>query len=440
MINIITNFSRYVFIIAAAVYAIFCFISFGSRHDKHKGGSYVFQNVLMFGIHFLGSMIIYLNRQDEKYLYFYAAQVLFLLLTVVLYAKLYKQSSRLLINNMCFLLMVGFLYLTRLNYDYAVKQFLVAVIAVAFAFVIPLIIGFSGKLRKGGWLYGLVGLALVGSVFVIGKTLFGATNWIEIAGFSLQPSELAKIAFVFFLASMLYNCSDFKRIALVSVVAVIFVAVLVLEKDLGASVIFFMVYMVMLYVATKQKRYIGIGLAGMAGAGVAGYKLFSHVRTRFIAWLDPWSHYENEGYQIAQSLFAISTGGWFGLGLFKGSPTLIPIYISDFILSALTEEMGILFTICLILIYTSCFIMFINISLQFTDPFYKLVAIGLSVAYGFQVFLTVGGVIKLIPHTGVTLPLISYGGSSVLSTIIIFAVIQGLYVLCQREEVQESES
>ena len=125
------------------------------------------------------------------------------------------------------------------------------------------------------------------------------------------------------------------------------------------------------------------------------------------------------------------------MGLYQGAPTKIPIVESDFIFSAICEELGGLFAICIILVYISCFVMFINISLQLTRPFYKLLAIGLSAGYAFQLFLTVGGVIKFIPHTGVTLPLISYGGSSILSTIIIFAVIQGLYLLKQKESEEQ---
>ena len=133
------------------------------------------------------------------------------------------------------------------------------------------------------------------------------------------------------------------------------------------------------------------------------------------------------------------SGKWFGMGLCQGSPEKIPVVKNDFIFSAICEELGCIFAICLILVFMSCFIMFINISLRLTNNFYKLLAIGLSIAYGFQLFLCIGGVIKFIPHTGVTLPLISYGGSSILSTIIVFAVIQGLYLLKQKEVKQIEE-
>ena len=149
---------------------------------------------------------------------------------------------------------------------------------------------------------------------------------------------------------------------------------------------------------------------------------------RVLAWRDPWSVIDREGYQITQSLFAIGCGGLFGLGLCQGSPSSIPFVTTDFIFSAIAEEMGILFSLCLILVYISCFVMFMQIAISIKDDFYRLTVAGLGVTYLFQIFLTIGGGIKFIPLTGVTLPLISYGGSSVLSTIMMFSVIQGLYL------------
>jgi cell division protein FtsW (lipid II flippase) len=151
-------------------------------------------------------------------------------------------------------------------------------------------------------------------------------------------------------------------------------------------------------------------------------------------WKDPFKTYKNGGYQVAQSLFAIGTGGWFGMGLFEGEPDKIPVAAEDFIFSAISEEMGLIFAICIILICLSCYIMFLNIAMQLHNRFYKLVALGLGTCYIFQVFLTIGGVTKFIPSTGVTLPLVSYGGSSLVSTLIMFAIIQGLYIVREDEE------
>ena len=157
---------------------------------------------------------------------------------------------------------------------------------------------------------------------------------------------------------------------------------------------------------------------------------------RVVAWKNPLGVIDKEGYQICQSLFAIGTGGWFGMGLYQGMPDKIPVVKTDFVFSAIAEEFGVVFAICIIFICISCFLMFFNISMQVKDIFYKLIALGIGTLYGTQVFLALGGVTKFIPSTGVTLPLVSYGGSSLLSTIILFAIIQGLYVM----QVDEGES
>ena len=190
----------------------------------------------------------------------------------------------------------------------------------------------------------------------------------------------------------------------------------------------------MLYVATHQFLYVAAGLGSGSVAAVGAYYLFSHVRTRVEAWKDPFAVYDNGGYQVAQSLFAIGTGGWFGMGLFEGMPDKIPVADEDFIFSAIAEELGLIFALCMILICVSCYVMFLNIAMQLHNMFYKLVALGLGTCYIFQAFLNIGGVTKFIPSTGVTLPLVSYGGSSLLSSLVMFAIIQGLYIVREDEE------
>ena len=435
MVNVIIHISKYILAFLAASYALKCFTVFSDRYEYNRGSVYLKQNVLMFMIHFICYLIIYLMTDDIKMLYFYGAQFVLFVITLIVFGAVYKNASRLIVNNMCYLLMVGFVILTRLDFDMAVRQFLISVAAIGISLIIPALMLKVRMVDQWGPFLGVAGFILIASVFVFGKSMYGATNWISIGGFSLQPSELAKVVFVFFVAAMLARDTSFKQIVITTVVSAAYVLVLVIEKDLGAAVIFFVTYLIMLFVATKQLRYSLIGLIAGSGAAVFAYQLFAHVRTRVIAWKDPWGNYNDAGYQIAQSLFAIGTGGWFGLGLFRGKPETIPVVVSDFVFSAISEELGALFAIALILVYFSCFLMFINISLQLVKPFYKLVAMGLSTAYGIQLFLCIGGVIKLIPHTGVTMPLISYGGSSILSTIIIFAVIQGLYLLRQREVI-----
>ena len=228
---------------------------------------------------------------------------------------------------------------------------------------------------------------------------------------------------------MLYKSVEFEHIVKVTMIAALHVLILVASRDLGGALIYLITYLVMLYVATRKPIYMILGLSSGALASVVAYHLFAHVRDRVIAWKDPLSVIDDQGYQISQSLFAIGSGGWFGVGLGQGMPDRIPVVKTDFVFSAIAEEFGVLFAICIIFICISCFLMFFNISMQVRDIFYKLIALGIGTLYGTQVFLALGGVTKFIPSTGVTLPLVSYGGSSLLSTIILFAIIQGLYVM-----------
>ena len=276
-------------------------------------------------------------------------------------------------------------------------------------------------------------------VLILGQTTYGSKLSFSIAGVTFQPSEFVKLLFVFYVASALYRSSDFFDVFTTAVIAAIHVIVLVCSKDLGSALIFFVVYVLMVYISTGKARYLLIGAAGGGAAAYIAFLAFSHVQVRVQAWKDPWSVIDSAGYQITQSLFAISSGGWFGLGLYNGTPGSIPFVEEDFIFSAIAEELGILFAVCLILVCVSCFVMFMNISVKLKDKFYQLVAFGLGITYIFQVFLTIGGGSKFIPLTGVTLPLISYGGSSVLMTLVMFSIVEGLYIIREDEEALEKQ-
>lgn len=329
---------------------------------------------------------------------------------------------------------VSFIILTRLSYEKSVKQFTIMASSTAVTIIVPFVISKLRFLKKLGWVYAFLGIALLLSVLIAGNVVYGAKLSFNIGGLSIQPSEFVKIIFVYCIASMLHESTEIPQLIKATAVAGIHVLILVVSRDLGGALILFVVYLIMLYVASKRFLLLAGGLLCGCVAAIAAYHLFSHVRVRVLAWSNPWIYIENEGYQITQSLFAIGTGGWFGMGLFQGTPNKIPVVEHDFVFSAISEELGALFALCIILICISCFIMFLNIAMQIKDSFSRLAALGLGTSYGFQVFLTIGGVTKFIPSTGVTLPLVSYGGSSVFSTLIMFAIIQGLYILRQNED------
>ena len=432
MVNVIVELSKYVIILAIAIYTFECFAIFGFEDPHTKNSILRRQNVLMFLMHFVAFMVMFLQTEEKKMLGFYGMQVILFTAILVLYHLIYPKVSRLVVNNMCMLLAIGFIMITRLSYELAVKQFIIATGALIISLFIPVIIRKVKALSEWRKFYAIAGIVMLAIVIVGGRVTGGAMLAIKIGGFTLQTSELVKIIFVFFVAASFQKDRSFKNIVVTTVVAALHVLILVASKDLGAALIIFAVYLVMLYVATEQARYVFLGLSAGSVASVGAYYLFSHVRVRVLAWKDPFAIYQNGGQQVAQSLMAIGTGSWFGL--MQGAADKIPVAESDFIFSAIAEEMGLIFGICLILICVSVYIMFLNISMQLKNSFYKMVALGVGTCYIFQVFLTIGGVTKFIPSTGVTLPLVSYGGSSVLSTIIMFAIIQGLYILREDEE------
>ena len=430
MINVIVELSKYLILTLMIIYTFHCFYTVRQQDEEEKNSLLRQQLSLIFFMDFTAFLVIYLKTFDFNVIIFYIEMLVFFAAVQILYRIFYKKASLLLLNNMCMLLSVGFIMLCRLDITTATKQLVIAAAASGIALIIPVMIRKMRFLRRLAWLYAGVGIILLAAVFLLARTSYGA----KLSLMGVQPSEVIKITFVFFMAAVLSRDTSFPTVVKATVIAGLHVVILVLSRDLGSAVIFFAAYLVMIYVSTKKAAYLGLGLAGGSTGAVIAYFLFGHVRQRVSAWKNPMAVYQNEGYQIVQSLFAIGTGGWFGMGLCQGSPASIPVVKNDFIFSAICEELGGIFSICLILVCMSFFLMIVNIAIRIKNPFYKLIALGLGTEYAFQVILTIGGATKFIPMTGVTLPLVSYGGSSVMSTILMLAIIQGLYILREDED------
>lgn len=433
----VSEFSKYVIVLLIALYTYEGFAVFRYKTEEKRSGMYLRQNIFMFLIHFSCFIVICFETGDITYLFFYAFQQIVLYAASTLYKMLYPRCNRLLVNNMCMLLSVSFVILTRLSYDKAKKQFIIATASLIIALIIPFFIHKLKFLNNLKWIYAVAGIAALCVVLILGQTTYGSKLSYSIFGITFQPSEFVKLLFVFFVASALYKASGFFEVFTSAVFAAAHVIILVCSRDLGSALIFFVVYVLMVFIATGKAIYLLLGAAGGSMAAYVAFLVFRHVQVRVQAWKDPWSVIDSAGYQITQSLFAISSGGWFGLGLYKGTPDSIPFVEADFIFSAIAEELGIIFSICLILICISSFIMFMNIAVKLKDKFYQLIAFGLGVTYIFQVFLTIGGGCKFIPLTGVTLPFISYGGSSMLTTVVMFAIVEGLYMIQEDEKEQK---
>ena len=437
LVTLIVGISRYLMILLIMIYTYYSFRYYFMKEEADQGRAVRRQTVCLFMLHFLANLLVVLNTESPALAAFYGAQAVFFLGYIYLYRLFYRKVSRVLVNHVCLFLMTGFVMLTRLNPEQAMRQFVIAVIAAAVTWIIPFVMDRVWQLAKIPWIYGLFGLFLLILVCAAGNTAYGAQLSLGWGGFSFQPSEFVKISYVFFIATMFYRSTEFKSVAVTTAAAAAHVIVLVLSRDLGSALIYFIAYLAMLFAATSNWLYAGTGTAGGVLAAVLAYGLFPHVRRRVAAWADPWSDIADTGYQTAQALFAVGTGGWFGMGLYQGMPEKIPVVNKDFIFAAVCEELGGLYALCLLAVCLCCFFQFVIIAMKMRAMFYKLIAFGLGTVYITQVFLTVGGAVKFIPSTGVTLPFVSYGGSSLLASFALFNIIQGLYILKREEEADE---
>lgn len=439
MATILLNISKYILIFLMLFYTYLCFVITGTHDTVKLNRRCVTQNVLMFIIFTICSVICMYYKWSVNTLVFFMLEFIYLLLFIILYRLIYPDSSRQLVNNMAMLMMLGFVMVERLAPSNAFKQFIIVLGGTVIGFFVPRLMRKRRLLVKLRYLYVVIGILLLAVTLVLGRTTWGANISIDIGGFSFQPSEFVKLIYVIFVAAMLWKAKKFKNVVISAVIAAAHVLILVASNDLGTALIFFMVYIVMLYTGTGKIRYLFAGLLCGSAAAVFAYYAFSHVRTRVSAWLDPWSIIDGGGYQITQSLFAIGTGGLFGMGLYQGLPNKIPVAVKDFVFAAISEEFGMIFAICVILVCFSSFMAMMRVATRSRDIFYKLIAVGFSTLYIFQCFLTIGGVTKFIPSTGVTLPFVSYGGSSILCSILMFAIVQAVFILVKENEGDETQ-
>ena len=336
-----------------------------------------------------------------------------------------------------FLWSLGLVVIYRINPSLAIKQFLILMASTLVMVCVMLIIRKSVDFGRLNWLFMVLTFLLLASTLVLGRSIGGAKNWIKLGFFTLQPSEFAKILYIMVSAYFLTTREKLVSFIPYLIYTAACVMLLVVEKDLGAGLLIALTFLVMFFAATGRTLLTLLGVGVLGGGAYASYKLFSHVQTRVEVWQDPWATYNGQGYQIVQGLLALASGGLFGVGLGRGMPEVIPVRESDYIFTVIGEEFGIIFGIITILFYLVFIVRGLLIALNARSTYDALLVFGCTAMLTLQSFIIIGGVIKLIPLTGVTLPYISYGGSSILSSMIQLGIIQGVAIKNGQKDEEE---
>ena len=337
---------------------------------------------------------------------------------------------------------LGYVMITRLEPErLSGLQTTWSIIAIVVFALTLTVVQRAPDLARYRWTFLAIGVALLVMPLVpgVGRSFGGARIWVSLGPVNFQPGEFAKIALAIFFASYLADNRQLiaggtwkvgplrlpepRYLLPVAGAWAFAVLVMVAEKDLGSSLLFFTLFVVMLWVATERAIYLVIGLVLFGSAAFVSWRLFAHVQLRVDIWLDPWADPNDRGYQLVQALFGVSDGGLMGTGLGRGSPDIVPVAESDFIFTSISEELGLFGSASVLMSYLLVVGAGLRIALRTENAFEKLLAVGLTTIMGIQAFIIVGGVIKLVPLTGITLPFVSYGGSSLVSNYVLLALL-----------------
>jgi cell division protein FtsW (lipid II flippase) len=336
---------------------------------------------------------------------------------------------------------IGYVMITRLNDHLAGLQTLWSFIAIGAYITTLIVVQRAPDLARFKWTFFVLGagLLLLPLVPKVGRSVGGARIWVRVGPINFQPGEFAKILLALFFAGYLYERRELIAAStwhvgplrlpeprhLLPVLAAWAFAVVVMvgQKDLGSSLLFFTLFVVMLWVATERATFLVLGAVMFGGAAYASFRLFSHVQDRVDIWLDPWSQYTGKGYQIVQGMFAVGDGGLAGAGLGQGHPNLIPAVQNDFIFAGIAEELGLFGATAVLMSFVLIVGAGLRVAIRAERPFEKLLATGLTALLGVQAFIIIGGVIRVVPLTGITLPFVSYGGSSLVANYVLLALL-----------------
>ncbi len=431
--DIVIFFSKYLILLFIGLFVFSSFVTILQENEKLHINLKNPSMLLLILFHGLTSCILIIGKDfsiNKSALIFCFLALLFIVFLKTVIHFLYRDADFLLINIMLFLLDIGFIFIYRLDSNLAIRQLGFATGAVIVAIVIPLLFTLYTKCHERFknfeyiFIFLIIGFLLLPTFF--GTEQNGAKNWAYfefLGGFSFQPSEIVKLIFVLYLATAFSKAKNIVGLIVPTVVSFVSILILVSQNDFGGSLVFFTIYLVLLYVTTSSEILLGLGILSLSFVSVLAYHFVYHVRVRVDIFLDPFKSPYDQGLQILQSLFAIGTKAPFGSGLTSGYPKYVPVVESDFIFAGISEEFGAIFGLLLIVLVFIFFMRAIKIAKEANQKNLILIALGLALCLVFQSFLIIAGNIKFVPLTGVTLPFISYGGTSVFMCIVMVMIL-----------------
>jgi cell division protein FtsW (lipid II flippase) len=401
---------------------------------------------LLFLFEILALLLLFVYQKDELDKFTFITGIGLILVIYISNYILLKVSAG---DNYIFLIVtmlisIGIIMIYRIDPGLGLRQLIWISLSILIFFLTYFILK---KIR--GWenwikLYAIGSYTLFLLTFILGSRTKGAINWIRIGRFGFQPAEIIKLLLIFLISAYYANFRKFKEKKYSSyylmLVVYSFIGLLFLQKDLGTALIFYLIFIALQYIYEEDRKLILYNIVLFSIGGILGYFMFNHVRIRFETWIDPWKYIDRQGYQITQSLFAIAEGGFFGSGLGLGYPDFIPEVHTDFIFSAICEEMGIFTGIGIIMLFLILVYRGFKIAMNQENQFFKVAALGISILFGIQSFIIFGGVLKMIPLTGITIPFVSYGGTSMLSSFIALGILQVASEELDMEEIKDEST
>ncbi|KUO70037.1 MAG: hypothetical protein APF77_16235 [Clostridia bacterium BRH_c25] len=433
MFEVLSWSYRFIYAFLASGFTICCYMSY-YKNNRIWRFLAPFLNIVLIVLNF-ALISYYFEPLDFIALYIGGGLAVSYMVSRLLIGKLLKPDNHLMLDMVFNLLSIGLAMLYRLSTEYSIKQAYFSIVGIlAFFAVIVLMKRFEIQYKHHMLLGGSI-LVLLLVTQIWGTEINGSKNWIALPFANIQPSEFIKLIFVFFMACLLNEELSLKRFIKIAGSMLVIVIFFVLQRDMGSAFLFFIVFLVMLFTKDIKGYYTAASAAAAIGGAFISYFTFSYIKFRVLAWVNPWKYVAGKSYQITQSLFAVATGGLIGTGLFLGNPLFIPAVHTDFIFSAICEETGILGGIFLLTIYALLSVIGMEISSNCSNPIYSTAALGLTSLTVVQTLVIICGVLNIIPITGVTLPFISYGGSSLLSQFLNLGL---LYYISSRSEIRDT--